>query len=64
MCKRGGRGHDPSGVAGTKPGELAVECPACPQPDQNLPTDWRHWPAELQYVSIWIIKLPNAKCKF
>lgn len=50
MCKRAGRGHDPSGVRGTKAGELAVECPACPQPDRNLPEDWRRWPTELQYV--------------
>lgn len=50
MCKRAGRGHDPNGVQGTTQGELAVECPACPQPDRNLPTDWRHWPSKLQYV--------------
>ncbi|KAH8069588.1 hypothetical protein BXZ70DRAFT_1013367 [Cristinia sonorae] len=38
--KRGGRGHDPSGAAGTSPGELAIECAACPQPGRNLPQGW------------------------
>lgn len=39
-CKRGGRGNDPSGIEGTKQGELAVICPACPVPGRNLPVDW------------------------
>lgn len=40
MLKRGGRGHDPSGVAGTQHGELAIVCPSCPIPGINLPSDW------------------------
>ncbi|KAJ7745627.1 hypothetical protein B0H14DRAFT_3514464 [Mycena olivaceomarginata] len=40
MLKRGGRGHDPEGVKGTKSGELDVRCPACPRPGVNLPPDW------------------------
>jgi len=32
MLKRAGRGHDPAGVGATAPGELAIECPACPHP--------------------------------
>ncbi|KAJ7044201.1 hypothetical protein C8F04DRAFT_942455 [Mycena alexandri] len=40
MLKRGGRGHDDSGVAGTGQGELALLCRACPQPDINLPDGW------------------------
>lgn len=32
MVKRAGRGHCSEGVAGTKEGECAVLCPACPQP--------------------------------
>jgi hypothetical protein len=40
MLKRAGRGHDRSGVQGTKPGELAVRCPHCPYPGINLPDDW------------------------
>ncbi|THU93770.1 hypothetical protein K435DRAFT_799447 [Dendrothele bispora CBS 962.96] len=40
MCKRGGRGHAATGINGTALGELVVECPACPHPGKNLPTDW------------------------
>ncbi len=46
--KRAGRAHDPSGVAGTKPGELAVPCPACPHPDINLPPNWEDVSDDLQ----------------
>ncbi|KAH9916110.1 uncharacterized protein BXZ73DRAFT_53996, partial [Epithele typhae] len=38
--KRAGRGHDPAGVESTQPGDLAVECPACPHTDKNLPEGW------------------------
>ena len=38
--KRSGRCHDPTGVAGTKSGELAILCPACPRPEVNLPKNW------------------------
>ncbi|KAF9019901.1 hypothetical protein BDZ89DRAFT_1093800 [Hymenopellis radicata] len=41
MMKRGGRGHDPSGIEGTGEGELALRCPACPHPGINLPDNWR-----------------------
>ncbi|SJL15638.1 uncharacterized protein ARMOST_19142 [Armillaria ostoyae] len=46
--KRFGRGHEPGGIQGTKQGELAFCCPACPQPSINLPPDWNqnlatHW---------------------
>ncbi|KAF8993591.1 hypothetical protein BDZ89DRAFT_972725 [Hymenopellis radicata] len=41
MCKSAGRGYDPSGIAGTAQGELAVDCPACPHPGRNLPNDWQ-----------------------
>ena len=37
MLKRSGRGHNPEGAATTSLGELAIECPACPHPDRNLP---------------------------
>ncbi|KAJ7834672.1 hypothetical protein B0H13DRAFT_1532296, partial [Mycena leptocephala] len=32
MLKCTGRGHAADGIAGTKPGECALLCPACPQP--------------------------------
>ena len=41
MMKRTGRGNDPTGVTGTGPGELVVECPACPRPGVNLPDTWK-----------------------
>ena len=40
MLKRGGRGHDETGVVGTKEGELAIACPSCPRPGINLPDGW------------------------
>jgi hypothetical protein len=48
MLKRAGRGHDPDGVTATRGGELAVLCPACPQPGKNLPVDWKNAPASEQ----------------
>ena len=40
--KRAGRGQNPSGIDGTAPGELTVECPACPHPGRNLPENWEN----------------------
>ena len=40
QAKRGGRGHADSGIAGTEPGELAVDCIACPRPGVNIAFDW------------------------
>ncbi|KAI0684985.1 hypothetical protein C8T65DRAFT_712842 [Cerioporus squamosus] len=40
LMKRGGRGNDPDGIASTREGSCAVECPACPLPGKNLPDDW------------------------
>jgi hypothetical protein len=48
MLKRGGRAHHPSGTEGTKSGELAIPCPACPDPAVNLPADWESAPPEKQ----------------
>jgi hypothetical protein len=48
MLKRAGRGHDPTGVPGTKEGECALLCPACPQPGKNLPPNWKDMPEEKQ----------------
>lgn len=39
QLKRSARGHQPDGAEGTKAGELAVLCPACPQPGMNLPAE-------------------------
>ena len=40
MLKQSGHGHDPEGAAATSLVELAIECPACPHPDRNLPLNW------------------------
>ncbi|KAF8878623.1 hypothetical protein BD779DRAFT_1447581, partial [Infundibulicybe gibba] len=40
MLKRSGKGHDPGGAAATKPGECAILCTACLQPQMNLPMGW------------------------
>ena len=40
MLKWSGRGHDPEGAAATSLGELAIESPACPHSDRNLPLNW------------------------
>jgi hypothetical protein len=50
MLKRAGRGHDPEGVNGTREGECAVLCPACPQPGKNLPDNWCDAPSRVQCV--------------
>jgi hypothetical protein len=47
---RGGRAHDPTGVNGTREGELAVVCPACPIDGVNLPENWKDAPQDKQYV--------------
>jgi hypothetical protein len=48
--KRAGRGHDPTGVGGTQPGQCAVECPACPHPDRNIPDNWNTLPESQRCV--------------
>ncbi|KAJ7089513.1 hypothetical protein C8R43DRAFT_1142184 [Mycena crocata] len=57
LLKRAGRGHDPSGVYGTQPGECAVLCPACPRPGVNLPEDWHEAPPEKKFLYIIFIAL-------
>ncbi|KAK7044331.1 CxC2 domain-containing protein [Favolaschia claudopus] len=52
MLKRAGRGHAVDGIAGTRAGECALLCPACPQPGKNLPLDgsWRNVPREKRFI--------------
>ncbi|KAJ7734861.1 hypothetical protein B0H16DRAFT_1664965 [Mycena metata] len=50
MCKRAGRIHDITGLAGTALGELAVVCRACPQPGINLPEGWEDAPPEIAWI--------------
>lgn len=51
MCKRAGRGHDVTGIAGTSAGSLALQCRACPVPGINLPDNWESMPDGEKYVS-------------
>ncbi|KAJ7043422.1 hypothetical protein C8F04DRAFT_1250850 [Mycena alexandri] len=57
MLKRSGRGHDVSGVDGTKLGSLAIDCPACPRPDVNLPEDWENAAPEDRFLYTLFIAL-------
>ncbi|KAJ7026230.1 hypothetical protein C8F04DRAFT_1268406 [Mycena alexandri] len=57
MLKRSGRGHDPTGVKGTKLGGLAIDCPACPRPDVNLPDDWENAAPEDRFLYCLFIAL-------
>jgi hypothetical protein len=59
LLKRGGRGHDPAGVDATKPGELAIRCPACPRPGINLPDDWEKAPPERRYAAGFLAQSYN-----
>ncbi|KAJ7044257.1 hypothetical protein C8F04DRAFT_1250200 [Mycena alexandri] len=52
LLKRAGRGHDPAPnrIEATKPGECALLCPTCPQPQKNLPRDWEKVPFEKAFL--------------
>ncbi|KAN0105342.1 hypothetical protein V8E52_011131 [Russula decolorans] len=50
LLKRSGRGHDPAGANGTQPGQCAVECPACPHPNRNIPPDWINAPDSRRWL--------------
>ncbi|KAK6981487.1 CxC2 domain-containing protein [Favolaschia claudopus] len=52
MYKRAGRAHAVDGIAGTRAGECALLCPACPQPGKNLPLDgsWMNVPREQRFI--------------
>ena len=63
MAKRAGRAHDSKGIVGTGLGELAVNCPACPQPGRNLPSGWDTVPESDRYVSFRLgtsVRLTNC----
>ncbi|KAG1738452.1 uncharacterized protein EDB91DRAFT_1249364 [Suillus paluster] len=62
MLKHFGRGHDPVGVSGTKEGECAVLCPACPQPGKNLPPDWKEAPKAKQWLYSLFVAIDANFC--
>ncbi|KAJ7018161.1 hypothetical protein C8F04DRAFT_1214712 [Mycena alexandri] len=57
ILKRAGRGHDPSGIFGTQPGECAVLCPACPRPGINLPDGWENAASEQRFLYVLFLAL-------
>ncbi|OJT08336.1 hypothetical protein TRAPUB_763 [Trametes pubescens] len=50
MMKRAGRGNEAGGIGDTSAGACAVECPACPIPDKNLPPDWKDAPPQKSWL--------------
>jgi hypothetical protein len=61
LLKWAGPGHDPSGVLGTKSGELVVVCPSCPHPGIKLPQGWEDAPIAMRYV---LLKLFCVVCTY
>ncbi|KAF9544440.1 hypothetical protein CPC08DRAFT_730279 [Agrocybe pediades] len=61
--KRAGRGHEHGTVSTTSPGELLLECPACPHPDRNLPPDWMSSGPLLFLYTIYLAVDANFKLK-
>uniref|UniRef100_A0A8H7XN35 CxC2-like cysteine cluster KDZ transposase-associated domain-containing protein n=2 Tax=Psilocybe cubensis TaxID=181762 RepID=A0A8H7XN35_PSICU len=55
MLKWAGRGHSPTGAAGTGKGELAIQCPSCPHPSINLPVGWENAPDEMKFLYMVMI---------
>ncbi|KAI0693244.1 hypothetical protein C8T65DRAFT_711224 [Cerioporus squamosus] len=49
LLKRAGRGNVPGRAVNVPPGSCAVECPACPHPGKNLPSDWESAPPETSH---------------
>ncbi|KAK0435876.1 hypothetical protein EV421DRAFT_1716371, partial [Armillaria borealis] len=48
MLLRGGKGCEANRASNVGPGELAMECPACPNPGVNLHEGWESAPPEIQ----------------
>ncbi|KIM74802.1 hypothetical protein PILCRDRAFT_14111 [Piloderma croceum F 1598] len=40
-----------------QPGDCAVECPACPHPERNLPEGWEDVPEYIRWLYILIITI-------
>lgn len=58
--KRGGAGHTSLAVKDLDDGSLAVECPACPHPERNLPPEWENVDEDRAYVppSVFTLRHP------
>ncbi|KAG2096118.1 uncharacterized protein F5147DRAFT_584181 [Suillus discolor] len=66
MLMRAGRGHDPGGVEATQQGQLAVLCPACPQPGKNLSDNWENEPVAMRWLHSFFLAIDanfRLKCR-
>ncbi|KAE9403518.1 hypothetical protein BT96DRAFT_1080167 [Gymnopus androsaceus JB14] len=63
LLKWNGRGNDPSGVAGTKEGDLVVPCLSCPHPGINLAEGWENDLARLDKYSLKVTEDANFRLK-
>lgn len=53
MCKRSGQTHGIDEFFPHRPeGNMAVPCPACPEPGVNLEEDWELTDKDLKYVFV------------
>ncbi|TDL13603.1 hypothetical protein BD410DRAFT_817291 [Rickenella mellea] len=57
LLKRAGRGHSPSPLSATAPGECAIQCPACPNPGVNLPPGWQDADPERRWLYTLILAM-------
>lgn len=48
MLKWAGIQHKTSGIAGIRPGQLAIRCPSCPHLEINLLDGWENIPDEMR----------------
>ncbi|KAG6876918.1 hypothetical protein C0992_011369, partial [Termitomyces sp. T32_za158] len=62
MLKRSARGHEKDGILTTKPGSCAVQCPACPHPDMNMPDNWRDAPEDKRWLHALFIGIDANFC--
>ncbi|KZT31986.1 hypothetical protein SISSUDRAFT_994515, partial [Sistotremastrum suecicum HHB10207 ss-3] len=63
MLKRSGRAHDPAGVSATPNGAMALQCPACPHPEINLPPDWQETAQNLWLFTLFLAIDANFRLK-
>ncbi|KAG1844094.1 hypothetical protein C8R48DRAFT_750896 [Suillus tomentosus] len=57
LLKRSGQGHVEHGISNLQPGELALHCPACPQPGVNLPRGWETVDPSMKFLYYLIIAM-------
>lgn len=48
MLLQGGKGCEENGAYNVEPGALAMQCPACPNPETNLPEGWNKAPPKIR----------------